>query len=386
MFKNIVVGISGGVDSAVSAFLLKERGFNVLGMFMKNWDEFDEMGRCSGEQDLLDAEYTCNKLNIELRQVNYVKDYWTSVFTSFLEDYQTGLTPNPDILCNKHIKFDLFYKHAIEKLSYDAIATGHYAKTNYGPFLENYQENEDVRLLIPKDKFKDQTFFLSGIEKNTLKKTAFPLSDLLKTEVKEIAKKCGLERLTQKKESTGICFVGNRDFKEFIKEYITSKPGQFVDIDTKKVVGEHDGVHQWTVGQRCRLASYLKPYFVAEKDVATNTIFVASGHDHPSLFSDKIFVYNINWLCSDPLEHSDSVLDCRFRFQHTKPLVKCCVFRKSIENRDELIVLLDKPLRAVTPGQYAVFYSDKACLGSARISSATSRNTTELISSILENS
>ncbi|XP_023308115.2 mitochondrial tRNA-specific 2-thiouridylase 1 isoform X1 [Lucilia cuprina] len=386
MFRNIVIGISGGVDSAVSAFLLKERGFNVLGVFMKNWDEFDEMGQCSGEQDLLDAEYTCNKLNIELRQVNYVKDYWNSVFTSFLEDYQNGLTPNPDILCNKHIKFDLFYKHAMDTLGYDAIATGHYAKTNFGAYLENYEENQDVNLLIPRDKFKDQTFFLSGIERNTLKKTMFPLSDLLKSEVKQIAKDIGLERLTKKKESTGICFVGNRDFKEFIKEYITSKPGHFVDIDTNQVVGQHEGIHQWTVGQRCRLASYLKPYFVAQKDVATNTIYVASGHDHPALLSDKIFANHINWLCHDPFEHPDNVLECRFRFQHTKPLVNCRIYRKSMENSNELIILLDKPLRAVTPGQYAVFYSDKECLGSARIVNATSIKTTEFLRSVFENS
>lgn len=151
-------------------------------------------------------------------------------------------------------------------------------------------------------------------------------------------------------------------------------------------MGEHQGIHQWTVGQRCRLASFLKPYFVAQKDVKTNTIFVASGHDHPALFSDKIYVYNVNWLCSDPLQHADNVLDCRFRFQHTKPLVKCTVLRKSAENPDELIVLLDKPLRAVTPGQYAVFYSDKACLGSARIATATRRSTKQLISNIMENS
>ncbi|XP_075154985.1 mitochondrial tRNA-specific 2-thiouridylase 1 [Haematobia irritans] len=365
MFRKVVIGISGGVDSAVSAFLLKERGFNVLGVFMRNWDEFDESGRCSGEQDLLDAEYTCNKLGIELRKVNYVKEYWNSVFTSFLEDYQNGLTPNPDILCNKHIKFDLFYNYALDNLKYEAIATGHYAKTNYGPFLENYKDNEDIRLLIPKDTFKDQTFFLSGIKKDTLRRTMFPLANYLKTDVKTLAKKCGLDRLTQKKESTGICFVGKRDFKDFIKEYIVSKPGEFVDIDTNLVVGSHEGIHQWTVGQRCRLNSYLKPYYVAQKDVKTNTIYVASGHEHPALYSDQIIVSNANWLCSDELvvATNDDGLKCRFRFQHTKPLVDCRIFHKS----EDLIVVLDKPLRAITPGQYAVFYTHKECIGSARI-------------------
>ncbi|XP_061387101.1 mitochondrial tRNA-specific 2-thiouridylase 1 [Musca vetustissima] len=391
MFKKVVVGISGGVDSAVSAFLLKENGFKVLGVFMKNWDEFDEMGKCSGEQDLLDAEYTCNKLGIELRQVNYVKEYWNSVFTNFLEDYQMGLTPNPDILCNKHIKFDLFYKHALERLQYDAIATGHYAKTNFGPFLENYKENEDVRLLIPHDTFKDQTFFLSGIRRESLRKTMFPLSNYLKSEIKEIAKKCGLERLTQKKESTGICFVGNRDFKEFIKEYIASKPGDFVDIDSNLVVGQHEGIHQWTVGQRCRLKSFRKPYYVAQKDVATNTIYVAYGHEHPALYANQIFATNVNWLCSEnPFEAVDAApLRCRFRFQHTKPLVDCTVYRKSLNNDTDIMVILDKPLRAVTPGQYAVFYSESECLGSARIVEAindSGERHVENLKNILENS
>ncbi|XP_073828267.1 mitochondrial tRNA-specific 2-thiouridylase 1 isoform X2 [Musca autumnalis] len=359
---------------------------------MKNWDEFDEMGRCSGEQDLLDAEYTCNKLGIELRQVNYVKEYWNSVFTSFLEDYQMGLTPNPDILCNKHIKFDLFYKHALERLQYDAIATGHYAKTNFGAFLESYKEHEDVRLLIPKDTFKDQTFFLSGIHRETLRKTMFPLSNYLKSEVKEMAKKCGLERLTQKKESTGICFVGNRDFKEFIKEYIASKPGDFVDIDSNAVVGQHEGIHQWTVGQRCRLKSFRKPYYVAQKDVATNTIYVAYGHEHPSLYANHIYATNLNWLSSQhpfEVENAGSPLKCRFRFQHTKPLVDCTIYRKSLDNTNDVIVVLDTPLRAVTPGQYAVFYSDTECLGSARIVEAlndSGNKYVEKLKSILENS
>lgn len=233
----------------------------------------------------------------------------------------------------------------------------------------------------------------------------FPLSDLLKSEVKVKAKQIGMDRLTQKKESTGICFVGNRNFKEFIKEvhtffsifyiniyylikykfqYIISKPGQFVDIDTDQVVGQHEGIHQWTVGQRCHLASFLKPYFVAKKDVGTNTIYVASGHDHLALLSDKIFTNNVNWLCGDPFENPHNILECQFRFQHTKPLVKCRVYRKSLHNQDELIVLLENPLRAVTPGQYAVFYTDKECLGSARI--VTTTNVRELISCTLENS
>ncbi|XP_017471411.1 PREDICTED: mitochondrial tRNA-specific 2-thiouridylase 1 [Rhagoletis zephyria] len=377
MFRNIVIGISGGVDSAISALLLKQRGYNVLGVFMKNWDEFDELGACSGEQDYRDAEYTCQKLGIELRVVNYVKDYWNSVFSSFLDDYQNGLTPNPDILCNKYIKFDLFYKYAREQLKCDAIATGHYAKTSFGNFLEQYNANDDVHLLIPCDKFKDQTFFLSGIQRHALSRTMFPLGDSLKSDVKVLAIKCGLARLARKKESTGICFVGNRDFKEFIKEYIHPRPGHFVDIDTGQIVGTHNGIHEWTIGQRCRLASCLRPYFVAQKDVASNTIYVASGHEHPALLNDVICASAPNWLCDDPLNvvgeaANASVtreLRCRFRFQHTKPLVDCVV-KKCANNKARVTITLDKPLRALTPGQYAVFYSETVCLGSARIISA----------------
>ncbi|XP_020715434.1 mitochondrial tRNA-specific 2-thiouridylase 1 isoform X3 [Ceratitis capitata] len=372
MFRNIVIGVSGGVDSAISALLLKQKGYNVIGLFMKNWDEFDEMGACSGEQDYRDAEFTCQKLDIELHMVNYVKEYWNSVFrcklgfplpvsfffrfffsyiSAFLEDYQNGLTPNPDILCNKYIKFDLFYKYARGHLHGDAIATGHYAKTSFGNFLEHYNANGDVNLLIPRDTFKDQTFFLSGIQRHTLSRTMFPLGDSLKSDVKLLARKCGLERLAHKKESTGICFV---------------------DIDSGHIVGTHGGIHEWTIGQRCRLASYLRPYFVAKKDVANNTIYVASGHEHPSLYSDIINASAPNWLCNDPLGAGTSELRCRFRFQHTKPLVDCTV-KRTKGNTSGVVITLDKPLRALTPGQYAVFYSGSACLGSARIISASAK-------------
>ncbi|XP_030380786.1 mitochondrial tRNA-specific 2-thiouridylase 1 [Scaptodrosophila lebanonensis] len=374
MFRNVVVGISGGVDSAVSAHLLKERGFNVLGVFMRNWDEHDEAGRCSGEQDLKDAEWACRQLDIELRQVNYVKQYWTAVFSQFLEDYQHGLTPNPDVLCNKHIKFDLFHKHALQTLQYDAVATGHYACNSLGNYLEHADKQtqaEEARLLIPADKLKDQTFFLAGIPKASLQRTMFPLGHLHKPEVKQLARHIGLHRLAQKRESTGICFVGKRDFKAFIREYISSRTGDFVDIDSGAVVGKHEGIHQWTVGQRCRLNSYLQPYYVARKEAASNVIFVAAGHHHPALHSRHMHTADINWLCSQA--HRELLeagsLRCRFRFQHTKPLVECTIW-PSDNAFDHFEVFLEEPLRAITPGQYAVFYDDVACLGTARILSA----------------
>ncbi|XP_060663902.1 mitochondrial tRNA-specific 2-thiouridylase 1 isoform X1 [Drosophila nasuta] len=376
MIRNVVVGISGGVDSAVSAHLLKERGYNVLGIFMRNWDEHDEAGYCSGEQDLKDATWACHKLQIELREVNYVKHYWTAVFSQFLDDYQLGLTPNPDILCNKHIKFDLFHKHALDTLKYDAVATGHYARNSLGNFLDqcNTKDTEQqARLLIPADTFKDQTFFLAGIAQKTLQRTMFPLGELQKSEVKQLAKRIGLHRLAEKRESTGICFVGKRDFKSFIREYITSKPGHFVDVDSGAVVGHHEGIHQWTVGQRCRLSSYLQPYFVARKDAASNTIYVASGHDHAALHCTRFHIGDINWLCQRSRQQlaTNGSLRCRFRFQHTKPLVDCQLLHSGV-------VQLDAPLRAITPGQYAVFYDDVACLGAARIQQAEALQQTEL--------
>ncbi|XP_016949589.1 mitochondrial tRNA-specific 2-thiouridylase 1 [Drosophila biarmipes] len=369
MIRKVVVGVSGGVDSAVSAHLLAERGFNVLGVFMRNWDELDEVGRCSGEADLKDAEWACRRLGVELRQVNYVREYWAAVFSQFLDDYQQGLTPNPDILCNRHIKFDLFHKHVLENLGYDAVATGHYARNSLGNFLEGIGSQEEARLLIPADTFKDQTFFLAGIRRQALQRTMFPLGDLHKSQVKQLATKIGLQRLAKKKESTGICFVGKRNFKDFIKEYITSRKGPFLDVDSGAVVGHHEGIHQWTVGQRCRLSSFLQPYFVAKKEVASNSIYVAAGHDHPALLSTHINIDAPNWLCSQSQRRLADTgnLRCRFRFQHTKPLVGC---QLRISPRNHFQVLLDAPLRAITPGQYAVFYDDTACLGSARILSA----------------
>ncbi|XP_017006690.2 mitochondrial tRNA-specific 2-thiouridylase 1 [Drosophila takahashii] len=370
MIRKVVVGVSGGVDSAVSAHLLAERGYQVLGVFMRNWDEMDEVGRCSGEADLRDAEWACRRLGVELRQVNYVREYWTSVFSQFLDDYQQGLTPNPDILCNRHIKFDLFHRHAIGNLGYDAVATGHYARNSWGNFLERITPESEARLLIPADTFKDQTFFLAGIPQRALQRTMFPLGDLHKSQVKQLAGKIGLQRLAEKKESTGICFVGKRNFKDFIKEYISSRRGPFLDIDSGDIVGHHEGIHQWTVGQRCRLSSYRQPYFVARKDAKINAIYVASGHDHPALLSNRINIDPPNWLCEESRRRlvEERSLRCRFRFQHTKPLVGCQL--KMGAPGSDYLVQLDAPLRAITPGQYAVFYDETACLGSARILSA----------------
>ncbi|XP_049539557.1 mitochondrial tRNA-specific 2-thiouridylase 1 [Anopheles darlingi] len=367
MFRRVVVGISGGVDSAVSAYLLKKQGFEVCGAFMKNWDLIDESGYCSGEQDWEDAQRLCRQLQIPLEQINFVKDYWLEVFGSFLKDYDAGITPNPDILCNRHIKFNRFYHHARERMNADAIATGHYAQTNFGPFLEHYSPHEKVRLFMAPDLIKDQTFFLSQITADTLRHTMFPIGGLTKPQVKRLASEVGLDAYARKKESMGICFVGKRSFQQFIAEYIDTKPGPFVDVDTGRVVGQHVGLHHWTVGQKCKIGGCLQPYYVQRKHRETNVIDVVSGHDHPLLFTDILYTEEPVWINVPPGLEQGEFVRCFFRFQHTKPLVGCTIFQSSVAHKGQLLVKLDHPLRAITPGQYAVFYRNEECFGSARI-------------------
>lgn len=267
------------------------------------------------------------------------------------------------MLCNKFIKFNHFYKYALEDLSADAIATGHYANSSFGPFLEKFDGQKSAKLLKAKDSFKDQTFFLSQISQQALNKTMFPLAEKLKKEVKSIASDIGLDFLARKRESTGICFIGNRHFPDFISEYVDDRLGNFVDLDSGKTIGTHRGLHHWTVGQGCRLGGHLKPYFVADKEVASNTIFVASGTDHPALFSTELLTGVPHWIDGDQELVGLPEFRSEFRFQHTKPLVPCTVKRSS----GGLAITLDSPLRAITPGQYAVLYHKEECLGSARI-------------------
>lgn len=286
-------------------------------------------------------------------------------FSNFIKDYQDGLTPNPDILCNRQIKFNLFFKHATETLKCDAIATGHYARSSFGAFLENYKDDKDVRLLQAEDSFKDQTFFLSQIPQSALRRAMFPVGTLNKHQVKEIADKIGLNRIARKKESIGICFIGDRTFQSFITDYIDESAGDFVDIDTGKIVGTHKGLHNWTLGQRCNLSGHLKPFFVYRKDPETSTIFVAAGTDHKFLWTDILFTKNPFWIRKSPLT-SSNLLTCQFRFQHTKSLTNCTIY-KANPTGDKLLIVLEKPLRSITPGQYAVFYKHNECLGSSRI-------------------
>ncbi|EGI62794.1 Mitochondrial tRNA-specific 2-thiouridylase 1 [Acromyrmex echinatior] len=235
------------------------------------------------EKDYDDARWICDKLEISLIQINFVKEYWNEVFSDLLEKYQNGYTPNPDILCNKNIKFDKFFHLARDKFQADAIATGHYAKTSFGPYLENYEANTskypilNVRLLQAQDSNKDQTFFLGQIPQQTLRRCMFPLGNYLKNHVKVMAMQAGLCQIARKKESTGICFVGKREFQDFISEYIADKPGNYIDLDSGLQIGKHNGIHKRTIGQRCKIAGCLKPYYVFNKDQKSNTITVV--HD-----------------------------------------------------------------------------------------------------------
>lgn len=362
MIRNVAVGLSGGVDSAVTALLLKERGFQVLGVFMQNWDENDETGQCSVSDDRQDARYVCAKLGIPFFQVNFVKKYWTNVFSYFLKEYESGCTPNPDIMCNRHIKFNAFTKFCKSELKADAVATGHYARTSYGPYLEHYDPNVPVRLLEAVDNFKDQTFFLSQVNQESLQRVMFPLGNYLKANVKEIAESKQLSRISRKRESTGICFIGKRKFQEFIRDYVPSKPGPMKDISTGETLTTHDGLHLWTIGQCCHIKGYTVKYFVARKSEADSTIFVAPGTVHPALYSTILYTDHPHWISRLAL-NSLGFMTCRFRFQHTKPTINCRVMSFS----QGLVVLLDRPLKAISPGQFAVFYKGDECLGSARI-------------------
>lgn len=247
----------------------------------------------------------------------------------------------------------------------DAIATGHYARSSFGAFLENFKDNSDVRLLTAEDTFKDQTFFLSQVPQSALKRCMFPVGTLNKHQVKEIADSIGLNKIAKKKESIGICFIGDRTFQSFINDYIDIKPGSFVDIETGKVVGSHQGIHHWTLGQRCNIAGSLKPYFAYRKDPQTSTIYVAAGTDNPFLWNDFFFTRDPIWIRQSPFA-AKNIFACEFRFQHTKPLTNCTIYKANATG-DKLLIKLEQPQRSITPGQFAVFYKDDECLGSSRI-------------------
>ncbi|KAM4677728.1 mitochondrial tRNA-specific 2-thiouridylase 1 [Discoglossus pictus] len=379
--RRVVCAMSGGVDSSVAALLLRKRGYQVTGVFMNNWDAVDEHGVCNGEKDCEDAYRVCQKLDIPFHQVSYVKEYWHEVFSKFLSEYEKGRTPNPDILCNKHIKFNYFLTYAIENLGADAIATGHYARTSLEDeevfqqkyikdqqslFRNRFDVRNDVKLLQAADHFKDQTFFLSQISQNAIRKTIFPLGGLTKDYVKKMAAEAGFHHVLKRKESMGICFIGERNFENFILEYLEPQPGNFVSIEDGKIMGTHKGWFLFTLGQRSRIGGQRDAWFVVDKDVATGTVFVAPSTDHPALYRDLLRTDRVHWIAEEPPAElvKNKMMECNFRFQHQMELLPCVL---TLNQDGTVWVTLVRPIRALTPGQFAVFYKGEECLGSGKI-------------------
>ena len=359
----IMLGLSGGVDSAVSAYLLKEKGYDVICTFMRNWDSDvnnDFLGNptlnddiCPQEKDYNDAKKVCEKLNLPLLRIDFIKEYWDNVFTYFLDEYKLGRTPNPDIFCNKYIKFDSFLKFAKQN-GCDMIAMGHYAK--------RVDVNDKTYLYKAKDKNKDQTYFLSQISLEQLKSCLFPLGDLLKEEVREIAHKLDLESVEDKKDSTGICFIGERNFKEFLKNYLPATKGNIVDIETGRILGTHDGVMYYTIGQRKGLGiggiknEIAKGWFVCKKDVKNNILYVASGSEDEHLFSDYCIINRVNLFN----EHINDNTHLFAKFRYRQKDLGVTLF--NIDS-NTIKLIFDEPYKAVTPGQAAVLYDGEICLG-----------------------
>ncbi|XP_034982398.1 mitochondrial tRNA-specific 2-thiouridylase 1 isoform X1 [Zootoca vivipara] len=379
--RHVACALSGGVDSAVAALLLRRRGYQVTGVFMKNWDIVDEQGICTADKDCEDAYKVCQILDIPFHQVSYVKEYWNEVFSYLLNECELGRTPNPDIICNKYIKFNYFLDYAVNNLGADAIATGHYARTSLednevfqqkyirrpeGLFRNRFEVRNAVKLLQGADHFKDQTFFLSQISQEALRRTIFPLGELTKDFVKKIAAEHQLHHVLQRKESMGICFIGERNFEKFLLEYLEPCPGNFVSIEDNKVIGTHRGCFLYTYGQRARLGGLKDAWFVVDKNIASRDIFVAPSTDHPALYRDLLRTNRVHWIAEEPPAEliQNKMMECHFRFQHQMAQEPCTL---TLNQDGTVWVTMVKPIRALTPGQFAVFYKGDECLGSGKI-------------------
>ena len=363
MKKRVVLGLSGGVDSAVAAYLLKEQGYEVIGVFMRNWDSSlnnDILGNptnnndvCPQEMDYNDARRVAEHLGIEIRRVDFIKEYWDQVFTYFIDEYAKGRTPNPDILCNKHIKFKAFLDYAMS-IGADYIATGHYAR------IDHTDPNKSL-MLRGVDSNKDQTYFLCQLSQAQIKDALFPVGHLTKPQVRELAIQLDLP-VANKKDSTGICFIGERDFREFLKNYIPAKPGKMVDIVSKKVIGEHQGIMYYTIGQRkgLNIGGATAPWFVCGKNYDQNILYIAQGDESEWLHSDGCLVSDMNWIIDD---HGDE-FHCQAKFRYRQKDNEVTI--KKIDDT-HIFVTFDTPIKSVTPGQAAVFYDGEVCLGGGTI-------------------
>lgn len=352
----IVVGMSGGVDSSVAALLLKQQGHEVIGIFMKNWEEKDENGVCTSTEDYEDVQRVCETIGIPYYTVNFTKEYYDHVFQYFLDEYERGRTPNPDVLCNKEIKFKYFLDYALKVAGADYLATGHYAQID--------REDGQCRLLRAADGNKDQTYFLCQLGQAQLEKTLFPIGDLEKKEVRRIAEENNLIT-AEKKDSTGICFIGERNFTQFLSQYLPAKPGLIKDLQGN-VKGRHDGLMYYTLGQRRGLGiggqGTGEPWFVVRKDLKENVLYVVQGDKDPALYSKSLEATDMSWVSGEEPEEKE--FHCTAKFRYRQPDQGVTVH---VGPEGSLHIDFDQPQRAVTPGQEVVLYNGNACLGGATI-------------------
>ena len=351
MIKTVVVGMSGGVDSSVSAFLLKNQGYRVIGLFMKSWEELDERGICKTSLEYEDVIRVCQQLQIPSYSVNLVKEYQERIFATFLADLKKGLTPNPDVLCNREIKFNVFLQKA-QECGADLLATGHYCRLD-----------SQHRLLKGIDPDKDQSYFLHAVQQEALTRVLFPIGHLHKTEVRAIARKASLIT-AEKKDSTGICFIGKRNFKSFLSKYLGYHSGNFCRLNGE-IVGRHDGVAFYTIGQRkgMGLGGAGEAWFVVGKDIARNEVYVERGAHHPALFANNLIASRLTWIAEAPPFYP---YPCTAKIRYRQEAKPCTLFA---EGNGRVHVVFDDLQRAITPGQSIVFYKGDICLGGARIES-----------------
>ena len=352
----IVVGMSGGVDSSVAALLLKRQGYDVIGVFMNNWEEKDERGVCTAEKDYQDVRVVCDKIGIPYYSVNFAKEYRERVFAYFLEEYKKNRTPNPDVLCNREIKFNVFLNFA-RSLGAEKMATGHFARLG--------EQDGKTTLLRAADENKDQTYFLYMVNHQALSQAMFPVGGLTKAEIREIARQNGLAT-SEKKDSTGVCFIGERNFKEFLKQYLPAQGGDMVTVDGK-VVGHHDGLMYYTLGQRRGLGigggGNGHRWFVVGKDLQRNELVVEQGEDSPLLYSMSSLADQAPWVSGQAPAPEGKPFFCQARFRHRQPLQQVSI---TCLGQAVRIYFAEKQ-RAITPGQAAVFYDGQVCLGGATI-------------------
>ena len=351
--KKVICGMSGGVDSSVSAFILQQQGYQVEGLFMKNWEEDDDTDYCTAAADLADAQAVCDKLDIKLHKINFAAEYWDNVFEHFLSEYKAGRTPNPDILCNKEIKFKAFLEYAAEDLGANYIATGHYVRRRGA--------DDNAQLLRGLDTNKDQSYFLYTLSSKQVGQSLFPVGDIEKPIVRAIAEDLGLVT-AKKKDSTGICFIGERKFKDFLARYLPAQPGNIRTVDGD-IIGRHDGLMYHTLGQRKGLGiggvkgASEDAWYVVEKDLVNNELIVAQGHDHSALLSTGLIAQQLHWVDRQPIREP---LRCTVKTRYRQTDVPCII--KPIDD-ESIKVIFDEPQIAVTPGQSAVFYLNEVCLG-----------------------